>query len=99
MKKTAFVINVARGPLVDQRALYAALRDSVIAGAALDVTDPEPISMDDPLLSLKNCLIIPHLGSASLATRTRMATLAAENIVAFLNGQQPPTPVNPEVLT
>ena len=98
MKKTAFIINVARGPLVNQRALYEALRAGVIAGAALDVTDPEPIPMDDPLLSLKNCLIIPHLGSASLATRTRMATLAAENIVAFLNGQQPPTPVNLEVL-
>lgn len=98
MKKTAFLINVARGPLVDQQALYEALGDDVIAGAALDVTDPEPIRMDDPLLSLKNCLIIPHLGSASLATRTRMATLAAENIVWFLNGKRPPTPVNPGVL-
>ena len=99
MKKTAFLINVARGGLVDQRALYEALRDGEIAGAALDVTDPEPIPMDDPLLSLTNCLIVPHIGSASLATRTRMASLAAENIVAFLAGQTPPTPVNPEVLT
>ena len=98
MKRTAFLINVARGPIVDQQALYAALRDGLIAGAALDVTDPEPIPLDDPLLSLNNCLILPHIGSASIATRTRMATLAAENIVAFLAGRRPPTPVNPEVL-
>ena len=89
---------MARGGLVDQRALYEALRDGEIAGAALDVTDPEPIPMDDPLLSLTNCLIVPHIGSASLATRTRMASLAAENIAAFLAGQAPPTPVNAEVL-
>src|SRR5213594_4162587 len=98
MKRTAFLINVARGPIVDQQGLYAALRDGLIAGAALDVTDPEPIPLDDPLLSLNNCLILPHIGSASIATRTRMATLAAENIVAFLAGRRPPTPVNPEVL-
>jgi len=98
MKRTAFLINVARGPIVDQRGLYAALRDGLIAGAALDVTDPEPIPLADPLLSLNNCLILPHIGSASIITRTRMATLAAENIVAFLAGRRPPTPVNPEVL-
>jgi glyoxylate reductase len=98
MKPSAFLINAARGPIVDQRALYAALRDGLIAGAALDVTDPEPIPLGDPLLSLDNCLILPHIGSASVATRTRMATLAAENIVAFLSGHRPPTPVNPEVL-
>src|SRR5712691_658807 len=98
MKPSAFLINAARGPIVDQRALYAALHDGLIAGAALDVTDPEPIPLDDPLLSLDNCLILPHIGSASIATRTRMATLAAENIVAFLAGRRPPTPVNPEVL-
>ena len=98
MKRTAFLINVARGPIVDQQGLYAALRDGLIAGAALDVTDPEPIPLADPLLSLNNCLILPHIGSASIATRTRMATLAAENIVAFLAGRRPPTPVNPEVL-
>jgi len=97
MKRTAFLINVARGPIVDQQGLYAALRDGLIAGAALDVTDPEPIPLDDPLLSLNNCLTLPHIGSASIATRTRMATLAAENIVAFLAGHPPPPPVNPEV--
>jgi glyoxylate reductase len=98
MKRSAFLINAARGPIVDQRALYEALHDGLIAGAALDVTDPEPIPMDDPLLTLDNCLIVPHIGSASVATRTRMATLAAENIVAFLSGYHPPTPVNAEVL-
>lgn len=98
MKRTACLINAARGPIVDQRALYLALRDGLIAGAALDVTDPEPISQNDPLLTLDNCLIVPHIGSASIATRTRMATLAAENIVAFLAGRRPPSPVNPEVL-
>ncbi|HKA54331.1 MAG TPA: D-glycerate dehydrogenase [Candidatus Binatia bacterium] len=98
MKPTAFLINAARGAIVDQPALYAALRDGLIAGAALDVTDPEPIPQDDPLLSLENCLILPHIGSASVATRTRMATLAAENLAAFLAGNRPPTPVNAEVL-
>ena len=98
MKPTAFLVNAARGPIVDAPALYAALRDNVIAGAALDVTDPEPLPADDPLLTLDNCLIVPHVGSASIATRTRMATLAAENIAAFLSGRRPPTPVNPQVL-
>jgi len=98
MKRTACLINAARGPIVDQQALYLALRDGLIAGAALDVTDPEPLPKTDPLLTLDNCLVVPHIGSASIATRTRMATLAAENIAAFLSGQRPPTPVNPEVL-
>jgi glyoxylate reductase len=98
MKRTACLINAARGPIVDQKALYLALRDGVIAGAALDVTVPEPLPKTDPLLTLDNCFIVPHIGSASIATRTRMATLAAENIAAFLSGQHPPTPVNPDVL-
>jgi glyoxylate reductase len=98
MKRTACLVNAARGPIVDQQALYLALRDGLIAGAALDVTDPEPLPKTDPLLTLDNCLIVPHVGSASIATRTRMATLAAENIDAFLSEQRPLTPVNPEVL-
>jgi len=98
MKRTACLINAARGPIVDQQALYLALRDGLIAGAALDVTDPEPLPQDDPLLTLENCFVVPHVGSATIATRTRMATLAAENIAAFLSGLRPPTPVNPEVL-
>src|SRR5262249_538134 len=99
MKRTACLINAARGPIVDHKALYLALRDGLIAGAALDVTDPEPLPKSDPLLTLDNCFVVPHVGSASLATRTRMATLAAENVAAFLSGRRPPTPVNPEALS
>lgn len=94
MKPTAYLINVARGGLVDQSALYAACRDGQIAGAALDVTDPEPMSVTDPLLDLPNVIVVPHIGSSSIATRIRMGTLASENIVAVLTGATPPTPVN-----
>lgn len=97
MKKTAILINTSRGPVVDQAALYAALRDGVIAGAALDVTDPEPIAMNDPLLTLENCIIAPHIASASVTTRTKMAVMAAENLLAGLRGEPLPNPVNPEV--
>ena len=97
MKNTAILINTSRGPVVDQTALYAALRDRVIAGAALDVTDPEPIAMNDPLLTLENCIIAPHIASASVTTRTKMATMAAENLLAGLRGERLPNPVNPEV--
>jgi glyoxylate reductase len=94
MKKSAYMINVARGGLVDQQAVYAACRDGEIAGAALDVTDPEPMSVDDPLLKLPNVIVVPHIGSATVATRIRMGSLASDNIVAVLSGSQPPTPVN-----
>ncbi len=94
MKSSAYLINVARGGLVDQPALYAACRDGQIAGAALDVTDPEPISVTDPLLDLPNVIVVPHIGSSSIATRIRMGTLASENIVAVLLGRQPPSAVN-----
>jgi glyoxylate reductase len=97
MKKTAILINTSRGPVVDQAALYVALRDGVIAGAALDVTDPEPIPPTEPLLTLENCIIAPHIASASVTTRTKMATMAAENLLAGLRGEKLPTPVNPEV--
>lgn len=93
MRRTAYLVNTARGPIVDTMALYRALTEGWIAGAGLDVTDPEPLPADHPLLTLPNCLVVPHIGSASVATRTRMAALAAENIRAVLEGRPPPTPV------
>ncbi len=98
MKKTAILINAARGPIVDPKALYKALTEGEIAYAALDVTEPEPIPSDDPLLTLDNIIIVPHIGSASYATRAKMATMAAENLIAGLKGEMPPNPVNPEAL-
>ena len=97
MKPSAILINTARGAAVDPRALYQALKEGEIAYAALDVTEPEPISVDDPLLTLDNCLIVPHIASSSLATRGRMATMAAENLEAALSGEELPHCVNPEV--
>lgn len=97
MKPTAVLVNTARGPVVDPRALETALRDGVIGAAALDVTDPEPIPADDPLVSLPNCLIVPHIASASPATRGKMAEMAAANLLAGVRGARLPTPVNPEV--
>jgi glyoxylate reductase len=98
MKKTAIVVNTARGPIVDPRALYNALRNHQIAYAALDVTEPEPIPLDDPLLTLDNILIVPHIASASVATRTKMAMIAVDNLLAALKGERPAYIVNPEVL-
>jgi len=97
MKPTAIVINTSRGPVVDQAALFEALRDGAIGGAALDVTDPEPMRADDPLLTLANCLVVPHIASGSRATRARMAEIAAANLLAGLRGEALPSPVNPEV--
>lgn len=93
MKRTAILINTARGGIVDQKALYQALKDGVIAGAALDVTDPEPIPLDDPILTLPNALIVPHIASASYWTRDQMAIMAAENLLAGVNGQPLPNEV------
>lgn len=97
MKPTAVLVNTARGPVVDTRALDAALRDGVIWAAALDVTDPEPIPADDPLLGHERCLVVPHIASASNATRAKMAEMAALNLLAGVRGERLPTPVNPEV--
>jgi glyoxylate reductase len=97
MKPSAVLVNTSRGPVVDGRALADALRDGGIFAAALDVTDPEPIPTDDPLLSLDNCLVVPHLASASRATRSTMAEMAAANLLAGVRGVRIPTPVNPEV--
>ena len=97
MKPSAVLVNTSRGPVVDPKALYEALRDGVIFAAALDVTDPEPIPFDDPLLTLDNCLVMPHIASASRATRGKMAAMAAANLLAGVRGERLPTPVNPEV--
>ena len=98
MKPTAILVNASRGPVVDQQALCQALKSRQIFSAALDVTEIEPIPLDDPLLSLDNVIILPHIGSASVATRTKMATMAAQNLIAGVNGEMPPNCVNPEVL-
>jgi lactate dehydrogenase-like 2-hydroxyacid dehydrogenase len=97
MKPTAVLVNTSRGPVIDPRALADALRNGTIFAAALDVTDPEPIPTDDPLLSLDNCLVVPHIASASRATRGKMAEMAAANLLAGLRRERLPTPVNPEV--
>jgi glyoxylate reductase len=97
MKRDAVLVNTSRGPVVDGQALYEALRDGEIFAAALDVTDPEPLPHDDPLLTLDNCLVVPHIASASRATRGKMAEMAAANLLAGLRGERLPTPVNPEV--
>jgi len=98
MKPTAILVNTARGPVVDQRALYRFLKERRIAAAALDVTEVEPIPMDDPLLTLDNVIIAPHIGSASVVTRTRMASVAADNLLAALRGEEPPNCVNRQAL-
>ncbi len=97
MKPTAMLINTARGGVVDPTALYEALRDGVIGQAALDVTEPEPIPLDSPLLTLSNCLIVPHIGSATVSARIHMGQQASENVIAGLLGQRLPNCVNPEV--
>lgn len=97
MKRNAVLVNTARGPLVDPGALYRALESGQIAAAALDVTDPEPIPAADPLLRLDNLVITPHIASASVATRSRMALLAAENLLEALQGRVPRHTVNREI--
>ncbi|MBA7653901.1 Glyoxylate/hydroxypyruvate reductase B [subsurface metagenome] len=98
MKPTAIVVNTSRGPVVDQKALYEALKSRQIFAAAIDVTEVEPIPPDDPLLTLDNIIISPHIASASVITRTNMAIMAAENLIAGLSGQIPPNCVNPEAI-
>ena len=97
MKPTAVLINTARGEVVDQEALVAALRQGTIAYAGLDVTTPEPLPADSSLLALPNVTVLPHIGSASISARERMATMAAENVLAGLRGERLPNCVNPEV--
>ncbi|RMF83729.1 MAG: D-glycerate dehydrogenase [Nitrospinota bacterium] len=97
MKPSAFLINVARGGIVDPRALYRALSTGQIRGAALDVTDPEPIPEDDPLLSLENCLIVPHVGTSTWETRAVMTEISVENLLRGLRGEPLLHCANPEV--
>ncbi|MHA1616785.1 MAG: glyoxylate reductase [Candidatus Njordarchaeales archaeon] len=97
MKRTAYLINTSRGPVVDEQALYKALKERWIAGAALDVFEKEPTPKDNPLLTLDNVVVTPHIGSATIETRTRMAEIVAENLIAFYRGKIPPTLVNHEV--
>jgi glyoxylate reductase len=97
MKPTAILVNTARGELVDTTALEDALRDGEIAGAALDVTDPEPLPRDHPLLQAPNVLVVPHIGSATHSTRERMADMAVDNLIAALDGERMPHCANPEV--
>jgi glyoxylate reductase len=94
MKPTAYLVNTARGPVVDTDALAAGLHAGEIAGAALDVTDPEPLPADHPLLDAPNLLVLPHLGSATHATRERMADMAVDNLLAGLRGERMPHQVN-----
>ncbi len=98
MKPTATLINTARGAVVDQKALFNALQSGQIACAALDVTDPEPLPADHELYSLPNCLIVPHLGSSTVSTRSKMGDIAAKNLLAGLKGEPLESIVNPEVL-
>jgi len=98
MKKTAYLINNSRGPVIDENALYEALKEGRIAGAALDVFEQEPTSVGNPLLTLDNVVVAPHISSASHETRSKMAEMVAENLIAFFEGRTPPNLVNPEVL-
>jgi glyoxylate reductase len=97
MKRTAVFVNTARGPLVDQSALAEALRSGTIFAAGLDVTDPEPLPTDHELYKLPNCVIVPHIASATVETRNAMARLCANNLLAGVKGDPLPNWVNPEV--
>ena len=98
MKPTAYLVNTARGPLIDQVALTKALQSNQIAGAALDVLEEEPPAEDDPIFTLPNIICFPHIGTATEETRRAMRELAVQNLIAVITGEKPPAPVNPEVL-
>ncbi len=97
MKPTAYLVNTSRGPVVDEAALAAALEKKQIAGAALDVYENEP-KAHPALVTRKDVILAPHIASASVDTRTKMAVMAAENVVALFEGRRPPNALNPEVL-
>ena len=97
LKPNAVLVNTSRGGVLDQAALYETLKQRRIFAAALDVTDPEPLPVDNPLLELDNCIIVPHIASASIQSRDMMAFLSAKNLIAGVNGEHLPHCVNPEV--
>jgi glyoxylate reductase len=98
MRADAVLINTSRGPVIDQKTLVEALRAGRLAGCALDVLEVEPPAADDPILTLKNALLLPHIGTATKETRYAMRELAVRNLIAGLTGKRPPTCLNPEVL-
>lgn len=97
MKPTSIFINTARGAIHNEEDLINALQNGTIWGAGLDVTNPEPMKKDNPLLTMPNAAVLPHIGSATMETRDEMANIATENVIAALNGKRIPFPVNPEV--
>ena len=97
MKPNAVLVNTSRGPVVDPDALYEALKQKRIFGAGLDVTEPEPLPMVSPLLTLDNVVIVPHIASASVSSRNMMSWMAAQNLIAGLKGERLPNCVNPQV--
>jgi phosphoglycerate dehydrogenase-like enzyme len=98
MRSDALLINTSRGPVVDTTALVAVLEAGRLGGVGLDVTDPEPLPADHALYGFERVTIVPHIASASIATRHRMSELAAQNLIAVLTGGEPPHCLNPEVL-
>jgi lactate dehydrogenase-like 2-hydroxyacid dehydrogenase len=98
MKPSAILINASRGTTVDETALIMALREKWIAGAALDVYEKEPIADDNPLLDLENVVLVPHIGSATIEARTKMAETAVLNLLSVLKGERPPRLLNPDVM-
>lgn len=98
MKGSAFLINTSRGPVLDQQALYEALKEKRIAGAGIDVYEKEPIASDQPLLKLSNVILTPHIGSATVETRLAMALMAVEDVIRVLTGKDPINAVNSELL-
>lgn len=98
MKKTAYLINNSRGPVIDEKALYKALKEGWIAGAGLDVFEQEPTPSDNPLLKLDNIVVAPHISSASLETRSQMSQMVADNLIAFFQGKKPPNLINQDVM-
>jgi glyoxylate reductase len=98
MKKSAILINTSRGPVLDEHALFTALKQGIIAGAGLDVFQMEPIEKSNPLMKLDNVVLVPHIGSATVETRTKMAVIAVENAIAAIQGKTPQNLVNPDAM-